>query len=133
VSGGKAATATVSVMTTARSELLPTGVPSNQDSSRRILWVFGAFLAAAGVITLLANTQVRPRRFAWSLATACGAILLLSASLISGCGGGSNSSGSNGSSAIGTPAGNYTITVAATAGSGANAVGHTTKLTLVVQ
>jgi hypothetical protein len=133
VSGSTAATATVSVTTTARSGLLPISGSNQRDSSRRILWIFGAFLAAAGVITLLANTQVPPRRFSWSLATACGAILLLSASLISGCGGGSNSSGSNGSTANGTPAGNYTITVAATAGSGANAVSHTTKLTLVVQ
>jgi hypothetical protein len=130
VSGGAAATATVSVTTSARSELLPIGVSNDQDSFRRILWLFGALLAAAGVITLFANTPARPRRFSWSLATACGAILLLSASLIGGCGHGSNSSaGSGGSTATGTSAGNYTVTVTAQSG----AAVHKTQLTLTVQ
>jgi hypothetical protein len=126
VSGGTAAKATVSVTTTAKSQLLPVGVPSDRESSRRIFWIFGALLAA-GLIRLFVGTQVRSRRLSWSLTTACAASLLLSASLSSGCGGGSAStSGSNGS---GTTAGNYTVTVAAQSG----IVVHKTQLTLTVQ
>jgi FG-GAP-like repeat len=130
VSGSTAATATVSVTTTARSGLVPIGGSNERDPSRRILWIFGALLAAAGVIRLFAGTQARPRRFSWSLATACGAVLLLSASLISGCGTGSSSAtGSGGSTATGTSAGNYNVTVTAQSG----AVSHKTQLTLTVQ
>jgi hypothetical protein len=130
VSGSAAATATVSVATTARSELLPIGVSNEHDSYRKVLGIFSAFLAAAGLITLFANTKIHPRRFSWAFASACGAILVLSASLISGCGGGSNpSTGSGGSTATGTSAGNYTVTVAAQSGS----VVHKTQLTLKVQ
>lgn len=130
VSGSTAATATVSVSTTARSGVLPIGDSHERDSSRRMLWIFGALLAAAGIIRSLATAQMRPRRFSWSLATVWGATLLLAATLISGCGGGSNpSTGSTGSNGIGTTAGNYTVTVTAQSGS----VSHTTKLTLTVQ
>jgi hypothetical protein len=130
VSGSAAATATVSVTTTARSGLLPIGGSNERDSSRKILWMFGAFMVAAGVICLYAGTQARPRRFSWSLATACGAILLLSASLGGGCGGGANSSsGSGASTATGTSAGSYTVTVAAQSGS----VVHKAQLTLTVR
>jgi hypothetical protein len=130
VSGGNAPTATVSVMTTARTGSLPSGVPSDHDSPGRIVWLFGALLAAAGVIALFTSVHVRPRRFSWSFATACGAILLLSATFIGGCGGGSNSSsGSGGSTATGTSAGSYTVTVSAQSGS----VVHKTQLTLTVQ
>jgi hypothetical protein len=130
VSGSASATATVSVTTTARSELLPIGTSNEPDSPRRILWVFGTLLAAAGLIGLFVGTRVRPRRFSWSFATACGAILLLSASLISsGCGGGSNSpTGPGGSTVTGTTAGNYTVTVTAQSGS----VSHNAQLTLTV-
>jgi hypothetical protein len=128
VSGSTAATATVSVTTTARSGLLPIGDSNERDTSRKVLWIFGVLLVDAGIIRLLAGAQMRPRRFSWSLAMACGAILFLAATLISGCGGGSNSSsGSTGSS--GTTAGNYTVTVTAQSGS----VSHQTKLTLTVQ
>jgi hypothetical protein len=128
LSGNTTVTATVSVMTTARTGFLPTSVPGDQDSSRRIFWIFGAFLAAVA-FTLFTSRQLRPR-FSWSFATACAAILLLSVSLISGCGGGSTSStGSGGSSATGTTAGNYTVTVSAQSGS----VNHKMQLTLTVQ
>jgi hypothetical protein len=130
VSGGAAATATVSVTTTARSELLPISIPFDRDSSRRILWIFGALLGAAGIFTLFANAQIRPRRFSRPFAMACSAILLFCASLISGCGQGSNSSaGSGGSTATGTTAGNYTVTVTAQSG----AAVHKTQLTLTVK
>jgi hypothetical protein len=82
VSASTPATATVSVTTTARSGLLPIGSSNERDSPRRILWMFSALLAAAGVIVLFLGTRERPRRLCWSLATACGAILLLFASLI---------------------------------------------------
>jgi hypothetical protein len=128
VTGSTAATATVSVTTTARSAILPIGGFNDRDSSRRFVWMFGALLAAAGIFSFLASTQIRPRRFSWSLATACGALLLISATLMSGCGG-SNSSGSTGSTTTGTAAGNYTVTVTAQSGS----VSHNTQLTLTVQ
>jgi hypothetical protein len=129
VSGRAPITATLSVTTTARSKLLPIGVSREPDSSRRILSIFSELLAAAGVIGLFVGTRMRPRRFSWSFATACGAILL-AASLITGCGGGSNSStGSGGSTATGTSAGNYTVTVTAQSGS----VSHNTQLTLTVK
>jgi hypothetical protein len=129
VTGSTAATATVSVTTTARSAILPIGSFSDRDSSRRIVWIFGALLAAAGIFVFLASPQMRPRRFSWSLATACGALLLISAALMSGCGSSNSSSGSNGSPTTGTAAGNYTVTVTAQSGS----VSHNTQLTLTVQ
>ncbi len=129
VSGSTAATATVSVTTTARSGLLPIGGSNERDSSRRILWIFGSLVAAAGIISFLANAQTRPRRFSWSLAKVCGALLLVSATLMSGCGGSNSSNGSTGSIATGTSAGNYTVTVTAQSGS----VSHNTQLTLTVK
>ena len=129
VSGSTAATATVSVTTTARSGLLPIGGSNERDSSRRILWMFGSLLAAAGIISVLASAQTRPRRFSWSLATVCGALLLVLATLVSGCGGSNSSNGSTGSIATGTSAGNYTVTVTAQSGS----VSHNTQLTLTVK
>jgi hypothetical protein len=129
VSGSTAVTATVSVTTTARSMLLPIGVPNNRDSYRKLLWIFGLFLASGGIVFLLASTRVHPHRLSWSLATICGAIFLFSAILVSGCGGSNSSSGSNGSTGTGTTAGNYTVTVSAQSGS----VTHQTQLTLTVQ
>ena len=131
VNPSAAVSATVSVVTTARSEILPFGGSRENDSSRRILWIFSLSLAAVGFLAIFAFARVNLRRFSWSVATVCGAIVLIGASLLAGCGGGSSSSstGSNGSSATGTPAGSYTVTVTAQARS----VIHTTQLTLTVQ
>jgi hypothetical protein len=128
VSGGTAATATVSVTTTARSGVLPISDFNERDASRRLLWIFGALLGVAAIIRSLASAQMHPGRISWSFPTTCAASLFLAGILISGCGGGSNpSSGSTGSS--GTTTGNYTVTVTAQSGS----VSHQTKLTLTVQ
>jgi hypothetical protein len=63
--------------------------------------------------------------------------VLITASLIAGCGGSGSATGSEPGSTVPsatvTPAGTYTITVTATAGSGASVVSHTRILTLVVQ
>jgi FG-GAP-like repeat len=128
VTGSTTATATVSVTTTARSGVLPISGSNQRDSFRRIFWIFGALLAAASLIRSLATAQMRPRRFSWSLATAFGTILLLAATVIGGCGGGSSPSTGPKPSG-GTTAGNYTVTVTAQSGS----VSHQTKLTLTVQ
>jgi hypothetical protein len=129
VSGSAASTATVSVTTTARSGILPMRSPNEPHSSPNALWIFGALLAAAGVIRFFAGTQVGPRRLSWSFATASAAMLLLTASLMSGCGGGSGSSGSGPTPPTGTPSGNYTVTVTGTSGT----LSHTKQLALTVQ
>ncbi len=138
VSGGTAATATVTVTTTARSEVVPPTANRNDRwtpgtyGTPRVVAIYAAFFATLfGLAAILGSRQ--RRRMVWAPVAA--RVLLLAGLAMSGCGGGSNGSGSNpsGGNATGTPAGNYTITVTATAGSGATAVSHTTNLTLVVQ
>jgi hypothetical protein len=139
LTGTTKATATVSVTTTAASQVLPSGESERQSPDRRIFWVLGSFLAAA-IASLLGFVRVTRFRSAFSFAAACGAFVLIAASLIAGCGGsgsGSSTGPSNGSGTppgsgvTGTPAGTYNITVTATAQS--RTVTHTTTLTLVVQ
>lgn len=140
VSGSAAATATVSVMTTARSMMMPV---ANRDDrwtpsiygSQRVVATCATMLVVWFLLWTVGGT--RRRRTTWMPVAA--SVLLLAGIAMSGCGGGGSSSTGgttpppSGGSATGTPAGSYTITVTATAGSGANAVSHATKLTLVVQ
>ncbi len=127
-------TATVSVATTAASQLLPTAFSDPVNPARRIEWIFGLLLVA-GMAGTLAIARGSRRRFSYAFSAACCALVLVSASAIAGCGGGtssgSNSGGGSGGATGGTATGTYTITVTATSTS--PAVTRTTKLTLIVQ
>jgi hypothetical protein len=136
LTGSTAATATVTVTTTARSEILP--MATNRDH-RWTPGIYGAtrtIVASATVVIsfgllVICGLRLR-RRLSW-IAVAGSVVLVFAGIGIAGCGGGGMGSNPTGGSTTGTPAGSYNITVTATAGSGANAVTHTTQLTLVVQ
>jgi hypothetical protein len=145
VNAGTPSTAavTVTVTTTARSEVVTPAVrrddrftPSSQGAPSTLA-EYAALLALAALSIAIFGLRQR-RRILWAPVAA--GVLLFAGLALSGCGGGGSSTSTgggtsppSGGSATGTPAGNYTITVTATAGSGANAVTHTTQLTLVVQ
>jgi FG-GAP-like repeat len=134
VSGGSPATATVTVTTTARSEVV---MPVAERGDRWTPRIYGSprfeiisivLLLSLGLFEILESKR---RRLTW-LPIAAGALLFFAGLAISGCGGG-NMSTPSGGNATGTPAGSYNITVTGTTGSGSNAVTHTTQVTLVVQ
>jgi hypothetical protein len=134
LSGTTAATATVTVTTTAAAAMLPVG---GTDSLRKING--GPVLVLACVLTLFIMASFyRSRvdhRFGWAPAMILISLLVVSMTLVS-CGGGS-SPGSGSPAAptgtTGTASGTYTIAVTATSGTGASALSHDTKLTLIVQ
>jgi hypothetical protein len=130
VGGATAAAATVSVATTARSELpLPTGNRSPREFPGRpttLLAVLMAMLILAWTYTTR-NDQLRR----WTPVLTMLSVLVLGIALTS-CGGGS-SGGGGGAVPTGTEAGTYTITVSASATSGSTTLTHAVKLTLVVQ
>jgi FG-GAP-like repeat/Abnormal spindle-like microcephaly-assoc'd, ASPM-SPD-2-Hydin len=135
LSGTTPTTATVTVTTTARSAVLIPAVDEREDGRRRMLVAPGVFatLAAITILLLFGLRSPRRRQFAWAPVATFSVFMLVAGIVVSGCGGGSNGNPSNPSGGNGTAAGDYTITVTATAGSGADAVTHATKLTLVVQ
>ncbi len=111
----------------AQPKVEPSGPPPFHLPASRLASL--AFLLFSFLVLL---TRTRQRRFAMPLA-----LLLVMAGLAPvGCGGGGNSavapsspSSPSSPQTPGTPAGNYTVTVTATAGS----TTHTTTLTLIVQ
>jgi hypothetical protein len=128
VDGTKVASATVTVTSTARSELLPIGFnnsPTGIQANPTI--VISSLLAAILVIlTILKLSRIsRRRQFVFGALAATLSLLLVAA----GCGG-SSSSGGNTS---GTPAGTYNIVVTGSAGSGPIGINETTNLTLIIQ
>jgi len=132
LSGTAPKTATVSITTTAASQLLPLAAPSRNGPSLpsgTIFWIVGVFLAASIAVSLK-FVRIPRRRFAFSFTTACSVITLVAASLIAGCGSGSGSD-SGGGGGTATPAGTYIVIVTATSQS--RVITQTTKLTLVVQ
>jgi hypothetical protein len=135
VGGATAATATVSVATTARSELL---FPVGNHSPREFPGRPTALLAALMAMLILAwiCTTRRDQWLRWAPVLTMVLALVLGITLTS-CGGGSSGSDSSGGGGgtvpTGTQAGTYTITVSATATAGSSTLIHTTKLTLVVQ
>ena len=133
LSGTSPATATVSITTTAASQLLPSAFPDPVDPARRIIWIFGVWIIAGIGTAFAAMGQRSRRRFSYACAAACCVLLLVSVSLIAGCGGGSNppSGSGTGGATGGTATGTYTITVTATSQS--PTVTRKTKLTLIVQ
>jgi hypothetical protein len=129
LNGSTAATATVSVTTTAASHVW---LPGGSDRSRRIkmmlLFIYvTAVLAIASLYRLRANPQVR-----WAPMLAM-TLLLCVGLMVTSCGGGSSGGGGGGTVVTGTQAGTYTITVSASATSGSTTLTHAAKLTLVVQ
>ncbi len=129
VGGATVAAATVTVTTTARSELLPVGNHSPSEFPGRptaILAALMAMLIFAWIFTTRKNQRVR-----WAPVLTMVLVLVLGITLTS-CGGGS-SGGGVGAVLTGTQAGTYTITVSASAAAGSTTLSHSTKLTLVVQ
>jgi hypothetical protein len=130
VGGATAATATVSVATTARSELpLPVGNHSPREFPGRPTTLLAALIAML-VLAWICTTQ-KNQRLRWVPVLMMVLVLVLGVTLTS-CGGGS-SGGGGGTVPTGTQAGTYTITVSASATAGSSTLIHTAKLTLVVQ
>jgi hypothetical protein len=127
VSGAAAATAKVTVITTARSQLLPVGNESLKLRGRptMLLTCLMAMLVLAWSYQTRNNRQPR-----W--ASVLTMLLVLGSGIaLTSCGGGS--SGGGGGGVTGTPSGTYTITVSASATAGSSMLTHSTKLTLIVQ
>jgi len=125
--GNSATNVTVSVTTTAPSGMAPRSFPAPLLPLRKFLP-----LSAAPLVVLtwlfMAWGSSRPRWLPRLLPLAVGVFFALG---IAACGGGGGS-GSPGPNNPGTPAGNYTLTVTGTVGSGGSAVSHSTTLTLTV-
>jgi FG-GAP-like repeat len=129
LSGTTATTATVTVTTTAASQVF---LPGGTDAFRRMgrppmmlaAWLMTA-LALFGLYRARGN-----QRFRWAPAVAMALVVFAGLGLAS-CGGGNSSGGGGGGT--GTDAGTYTITVSASAPAGSTTLSHSTKLTLVVQ
>lgn len=131
--GSSAANVTVTVTTTAatlaapRSRPLPPAPPYSPDL-RQILMLILALALMAWVHALAKRHSLRRWRF--SLVPLAAGIALAMALI--GCGGGGGGGGGGTVHDPGTPAGNYTLTVTGTAGSGTATMSHTVKLTLKV-
>jgi hypothetical protein len=131
VGGATAATATVSVATTARSELpFPVGNRSPRDVPVRPIALVAALMAML-VLAWISTTR-KNQRLRWAPVLTMVLVLVLGITLTS-CGGGSSGGGGGGTLPTGTQAGTYTITVSASATSGSTILTHAAKLTLVVQ
>jgi hypothetical protein len=129
LNGTSATAVTVTVSTTASSRTFPpTGFEGRRMTYRLI--PFALLLLAVMVLTAF-YLRRKDQRLRWVPAMAFGILVCIGMTLTS-CGGGS-SGGSGGGGSTGTLAGNYTITVSASATSGSTTLMHATQLTLVVQ
>jgi hypothetical protein len=132
LSGTSAVTATVTVTTTAASQMLP---PVGTDTPRRINYPLAPLVLSllAALVAAYLYVSRRNIRFRWGPALTLGLLLCAGVTLTS-CGGSSGGSGGvGGGGGTGTQAGTYTITVSASATSGSTTLTHAAKLTLVVQ
>jgi hypothetical protein len=136
--GSGPVTTTVTVITQARSAgVMP--VTNRNDrwtpsihGGPRLVAIYAIGFALSVGLSLIIGLRQRSR-LAW---TPIAAGIFLIAGLSIGCGGGGSGGTTpppSGGTAMGTPAGTYTIIVTATTGSGTSAVSHATNLTLVVQ
>jgi hypothetical protein len=129
--GSSATNITVSVTTTAasvsapRSRPLPPAPPLS-PGVRGLLMVAMALTAVAWAI----GRRNQPGVSRWKSAMVPLASALLLTLALAGCGGGGGSA--NVTHNPGTPAGNYTLTVTGSAGSGSSALSHSVTLTLIV-
>lgn len=122
--GTNPATATVQVTTTSRSAVL--GLPG-QPIPLLPIWIQLEFWSLAICLWFAVLKGRAKMRLGWNYA--CAGLLVLIAIGLVACGGGAaNSGGGN----IGTPAGNYSLTVTGTATSNGATLQHTVKLTLIV-
>jgi len=121
-----AGTATVTVTTTARGAALP---PEAPGPSLRVRPIPVVLLAGLLLMMLAFWRMARTRRQRVAMAIPMVAVLSLLTMQIGGCGGGGGTTPPPPPPPSGTPAGNYTVTVTATAGN----LTHTTTLALVVQ
>jgi hypothetical protein len=130
VGGTTAGTATVTVTTTARSQVwLPVGSDSLRQFPARPTTLLAALMAMLILAWTCTTRDNQPLR--WTPVLTMVLVLILGITLTS-CGGGSSGEG-GGTVPTGTQAGTYTITVSASATAGSTTLTHATKLTLVVQ
>jgi trimeric autotransporter adhesin len=126
VGGPNAATATVSITTTANSTAM-----NRRGGFYYSKW-FACGLFGLPLVLSLAGIRDRGRRkplSRWLCLAGVSTVLLFQS-----CGGGnSGSSVNSGGNSTGTPAGRYLIMVTGTSGSGATTLSHSTTLTLIVQ
>ncbi len=127
VSGATGAKTTVTVTTTARSQVLPVGDESLRKFRRRPTVLLACLVAMMFLGWSWITGTHQQMRWAPQLAIT---LLLCVGLTLTSCGGG-NSSGGGG--VTGTQAGTYTITVSASATAGSTTLTHNTKLTLIVQ
>ncbi|MBZ5570857.1 MAG: FG-GAP-like repeat-containing protein [Acidobacteriia bacterium] len=121
---GTPSTLTVNTHAAMASQILPTG---HRDTRLFYgLWLPFSGMAFLGV-GLLAERSRRRQLIGYLLVTLLAGGLLFQLA----CGGGSTSNGGGGTA--GTPAGNYTVTVTGSSGTGANAVTHTASVTVTVK
>lgn len=118
LSGSASAPITVTVSTTARSQVWPR--PKPPESLWGCVWLLATLLA-------LGATLLRGHRLAWRRARILLGLAMLGLALSVGCGG----SGSTGG-AGGTPAGTYTLAVTGTITSETTTLQHNAALTLTV-
>jgi Abnormal spindle-like microcephaly-assoc'd, ASPM-SPD-2-Hydin/Galactose oxidase, central domain/Kelch motif len=125
LNGSSVASVTVSVTTIAAS----LGSPTASDRYRfRPLYLISELLVLSVLIASLNWRTGRRPRSAYALALL---LFLCAGVMMSGCGGGGSTGGSGGN--LGTPAGNYMLTVSATFASGPTSLTHNVNLNLVVQ
>jgi hypothetical protein len=123
--GSTATSTTLTISTTARGVLPPSSKPNPRTPPQYIFWLL-ALVFTSFTLCLLALMLFRPgrqRRFAPAMLVFT---VLLTATVIAGCGGGGVTQPPP---PTGTPAGTYPITVTAQSGSDV----HTTTVTLTVQ
>jgi hypothetical protein len=126
--GASGANVAVAVTTTARSTVMPFEV-GNRQMRMMLLMASGALFLLLLVMRRRIGQELAGYR--WASVAALG-LLACAAMTLTACGGGNASSGGGGG-ALGTQAGNYTITVTGSFSGGSANLSHATKLTLVVQ